>query len=296
MKSLLDLSGPQFLMVYASMLGLLIVAGFLIRWMLRGPFDDAPARILELDAYQTAYLNGGPSLAVASALASLASKKAVTVRQQRLKAEHVDFQSSAELETAVLSAVIGGYDTPRQITSHVRYALTQTARPLEQYELILSASSRALARWLPPVIGAVILLLGIAKICVGISRGRPVGFLIALCVVCAIVSALFCRPVRWTVRGERLYWRLRNQKLALAATARSSKNTLPPEDIAMAVALFGVASLGTAELYPVRRMLGSNGDGTSGPFGGCGSGSSCSGGSSCGGGGCGGGGCGGCGS
>jgi uncharacterized protein (TIGR04222 family) len=129
---------------------------------------------------------------------------------------------------------------------------------------------------------------GAAKINVGMSRGKPVAFLVVLTVVAAVTAVAFLNaPQRRSRTGDDVLRMLRDRYAALEATARTRSESVTPNDLALSVGLFGVAVLyGTAHASLVRAMAPqSSGDG---------SGGGSDGGGGCGGG-CGGGGCGGCG-
>lgn len=125
-----------------------------------------------------------------------------------------------------------------------------------------------------------LLLLGLAKAVIGLSRGHPVGFLTIFLIVTA--GTIF---VRWM--GASRQTRAGAQALK-DAKARGGRLKLAPAhgEAAMAVALFGTGVLATSALGDFHRMRASSGD--------SGGGGDSSGGDS-GGSGCGGGGCGGCG-
>jgi hypothetical protein len=111
----------------------------------------------------------------------------------------------------------------------------------------------------------------------------------------ALVCAVRLIP-RHTTAGARLLRDLAERHAALRTTLESSAaESLQPNDVAMAVGLWGAAALSApllaSALEPRKARAAGDGGGSCGE----GGGSSCGGGGGCGGGGCGGGGCGGCG-
>jgi len=152
-----------------------------------------------------------------------------------------------------------------------------------------------LARLVPALLMAMVLVLGIAKVIVGISRNRPVIFLVFLCIATMILVAVFGKlPAVRTRSGDRLMASLRRRNSALQATARSAPQNLADTDLALAIALFGPAVLASGALRDLRQALwpvNTSWEGGSS----CGGASCGGGGGGCSGGGCGGGGCGGCG-
>jgi hypothetical protein len=145
-------------------------------------------------------------------------------------------------------------------------------------------------------------LFGLVKVFVGVARGRPVGFLIALLVVTAIVAIVFLvkGPFR-TRRGDGLLRRLRDDNAALEYAAGRRVAGLSDDDLVLSLGLFGLGVLAVGplsatytSLMNAQRRAAAHQWSSAGTSCGSSCGSSCGGGGGCGGG-CGGGGCGGCG-
>jgi uncharacterized membrane protein YgcG len=179
-------------------------------------------------------------------------------------------------------------------------------RRLSQKGLVLDEHRAVPVRLLPSLVYGAFLLLGAAKIFVGLSRGRPVMFLVLLAALGALgLLVLGSRP--WRTRlGDTTLKALREEHQALRTTAMAgdASQALDGRELALAVGLFGPAMLVPLGYSGLRKTLHptssgwSEGDSSGGSDcssysdGDSGSSSSCSsGGSSCGGGG----GCGGCG-
>jgi uncharacterized protein (TIGR04222 family) len=142
---------------------------------------------------------------------------------------------------------------------------------------------------LAAIIMASPLVLGLAKIVVGASRGRPVEFLVMACVATAVLALLFLLAhSRRTARGQALFESIRDDNTKPVSVLQTNVSTMTPIDVAMTIGLFGAGMLAAGPLEKVHGMLKRNSGG-----GGCGSTDSGGGGGGCGGGGCGGGGCGG---
>jgi uncharacterized protein (TIGR04222 family) len=128
---------------------------------------------------------------------------------------------------------------------------------------------------------AVVVAIGLARLFIGISRDRPVGFLLLMAIAGAIATFAIGRPGRLSRRGKEY----------LDATQKTwswLKNSEHRDDWSpsLAAALFGFAVLAGTEMSPLNDMFtpARNAGGRSGnsdASGGCGGG--------CGGGGCGGG-------
>jgi len=119
---------------------------------------------------------------------------------------------------------------------------------------------------------SLLLTLGLGKVVVGMSRGKPIGFLAVMIVISIVIGLFFLSAPFSTVAGKAVLAKTREQN------ARASR--APQEwELMLAVALTGAVVL-SGTPYAAVRMRSDGGSG-------CGSG--------CGGGGDGGGGCGGCG-
>ena len=300
----LNLPGPDFLGLYALLAVAAVVAGFLLRRIVEG-FGGVPGASLSssLAPHEFAYLRGGFAAVAEATLATLVRRGAITADDTtdrlvlasppRAMAstnwlEH-DFLASLDREASLGAAVM---------RDRVAAVAARLVESLERQGLAFSEEQRrsiGFAFCLPMV---AVLALGVAKIAVGLSRGRPVSILVVFCIVTAFAAtAMFgSRPVA-TAAGRAALRRARVENEALRETASRRTASLSPDDVGMAVGLFGLAAIADPSMQALRRRLHpppSESGGTSG----CGSGSSCgsSGGSSCGSGCGGGGGCGGCGS
>jgi uncharacterized protein (TIGR04222 family) len=166
------------------------------------------------------------------------------------------------------------------------------ADPLKAQGLMVADAAAGRAVVLPLLIAFGAIAVGVIKICIGAGRGKPIGFLIALCVVSLLISliALARRPLR-SRKGDAVLEKLKERHIGPRQVGRNI-SALPAAEFASVVGLFGMTALAGTELSDLRRSLqppscsSSIGCGSSCGGGGCGGG--------CGGGGCGGGGCGGC--
>jgi len=170
-------------------------------------------------------------------------------------------------------------------------ALESAVRPIQR-ELVLDENRAISVRILTATPLFLVVVLGIVKAFVGVSRGRPIEILVILGIVSVmLIAGLFAWKPHRTGRGNAALAELRSRNAALGSTASHRAWHLASSDLVLSVGLFGIgvlasatdslASLGNALKPPPQQRGGSSGCG----FSGCGS--------SCGGG-CGGG-CGGCG-
>lgn len=293
--SILDVRGPEFLGLYVVLLGAALALAYVVRRVMRGS-GHVPSRRLEMDSVRTAYLTGGPDGAVDAAIAGLLHKGVLgfTAGTKSLRVER-PYKSANAVRRAVVDMIEAmGRATVPEVRRAVRPVARDVGRVLEEEGLVL-APGRAAAAALAGVVPVLaVLTLGLAKLVVGVSRGRPVGFLFILIAVTGIIlwALLKSQPLR-TLTGDTYVVGLKARNAALRTSAARSGAALSSDDVAMAMALFGVGVVAhgrLADLKEATRQQQANwASSDSG-----GSSSSC-GSSSCGGG-CGGGGCGGCGS
>lgn len=177
----------------------------------------------------------------------------------------------------------------------VRRALTPVTQAMQESlatrGFVFSPSELRRMKWLAALPMLLLFITGLIKLGIGISRDKPVIFL----VVCLFVSFLvLCLRMslmkKRTAAGEALWNRLRHKKRVNPLVEREGQHVLDPTLAALVVAYSGSEALATPSYQPLHAAIHRQGASSSG---GCGSGSCGSGG--CGGGGCGGGGCGGCG-
>jgi uncharacterized membrane protein YgcG len=150
--------------------------------------------------------------------------------------------------------------------------------------LVADAKALQLKAMLPALIWCGV---GAIKMMVGVSRGKPVGFLVVLAIVLFVTALAATKAPRRTKAGDDLVEQTKLRYAALETTAATAPLQLSGQDMTLAYAMFGAAILAPALVSSMpsyqRSLAESMSVASSG-------GSSC--GSSCGGG-CGGG-CGGC--
>lgn len=290
----LNLRGSAFLLFYWQLFPVLLVVALVLRFWLRGPGRvraECPA-----DPYAVAWLAGGAEQAALAAVCALADRGAVRVEGRDRIAPAGDLPSDAHpLEKAVHEEVRRGVGTLAGLTAQTEVSGAPYGAELESCGLILSQAARGRARWRPFGLAILPVPLGLIKIGVGVSRDRPVAFLVVSCVASVMLAwVLVARRVWRTRAGENVLRRLRadHASLLLAPTGVAGDgapvtgagiaNPLP-----WAVGLFGVDVLSATPLSNLVPMFMPPRPGSSESVGG-GCGSSCGGGDGGGGGGCGG--------
>lgn len=292
----LELTGPKFLLFYVIVLVIaIIIATLLRRWLIRSNEDFSVKRI-SVDPYEAAFLRGGPQQAIDTAIAMLVKSNFLKVSKTDRKLSIIrKLQPGAHrLEQLVLNTVASkGTIKIADIRSKVLRSAGPVADRLKTLGLVVSDQQWSAARKASAFALTLVLLLGVIKIGIGISRDRPVGFLVVLCILTALIAFGFfnTRPVA-TKLGKRALKQLKEENAALEATAKTQPQRLGHGDVALALGLFGFTTLAFMDdsWIDLRRAFQPPSSSSSSSS--CSS-SSC--GSSCGGG-CGGGGCGGCGS
>jgi uncharacterized protein (TIGR04222 family) len=328
-NAIANIRGPAFLLFYAGVIGLTLLAC----WLARRALDwtggmPSPAIPHDPDPHEIAYLRGGENEVTRSVIFALVQKGLLQVSQQG--SDHFVEQVAEQKERRTLSPIerrtLDWFTQPQKTSGVFRSgALATQLKPfcsayeqrLKTEKLLTTDEMQQRARMIIVAGTLFVLGLGAYKLLVALSRGRSnVGFLVALGIAGFVLLLLVCRTPRVSRRGREYMERLR---LAFERLRYNAQPAPQPQaagvqafdpSLLLLVGVFGVGALaGTPYDYFQQsfRQAAANGGGTwAGSSCGhsCGSsdsssssGGSCSSGSSCGGGGgCGGGGCGGCGS
>ena len=117
---------------------------------------------------------------------------------------------SDPIEKAV-AEVLQSYTYIDSITKS-NLSATQAIRDrLQNWDLLVKPQQAFIDKIYPAVLIACLLGLGIAKTLVGLSRGKPVGILIAMCAIVAIIGLVFSqKAVHRSRYGDRFLSNLRN--------------------------------------------------------------------------------------
>lgn len=290
----LNWSGPEFLGMFFPLLVLSLLVAAVLRWWLRQPGPSSDMSLPRVQPYEAALLRGRSAL-VESALASLAHQGLIRMDGNQLVVSgSVPFDAPL-IERIVHASVNAGEVSSSALLAKAEPAIEQLRAPLERRGWLLGDPERQLVRWLPALPPLGLLLLGLSKLVVGLTRDRPVFYLVVLCFMMLPALALVTRAPWRSRRGDKVLQALREEQEPLKQTARSatSASALSRQDTAMAVGLFGLAAVGYTEFELMRRHLEASGYSSSGSSFDGGGGDS--GGGDGGGGDGGGGGCGGCG-
>lgn len=303
-------TGPEFLALFAILIGATILVCWWRQWARDSSAELPPLRPPEkIDPYELAYLRAGANEMARVLIVSLIERKYLqitTLKSAWWKGKDRSIERArnnpppANL-TPIELATFEWFDHARTAEAVFKRstsltepgdlpsALTQYTLKYEQKlradRLLTSDELQNEARGNVIIAIAVVTAIGIARLFIGISRGRPVGFLILMGILGSIAIATMGRPGRLSRRGKQ-YLDTTQRTWGWLKNSGDSNDWSP----SLAAAVFGFAVLSGTEMSPLNEMFTranhNNAWGGDGGSGGCGGG--------CGGGGCGGG-CGGCG-
>lgn len=293
----LDWSGEQFLSAYIPFVVLMLLMAKAWQHTLNHPAEEPRGDELRLDPYQVAVLDrreGG----VRAAVAALVHAGALRLEDGVLKAVGGPPASAVPFERAVHAAVAAPVGEVSVLQEAVDRELDGLEEGLRRRGMLMNEEVAARYKQYPMFLyfGAM-LGLGLAKLTVGLSRGRPVVFLVMLLLLATVLGfwVLGGKPRR-TRRGDKALAKLRADNAALRTTAKADGawGAMSSGSVALSVALFGTGMLAASGMGDLRDYLVPPGSGMgsvdsdfSSDSGGSDSGGG-DGGSSCGGGGCGG--------
>ncbi len=301
----LDWPGPQFLMLYAGLILIASAASWLgRRWLLDSAenYQFRPGTPDALCPIEVGWMQAGDQRAIDCALVELMQKKGVAIEGDRIMAgqnirgARADHRISELILESVASSSLGRkYNI---VCREANVGLVGMRQSLVEKGLALDGSQRIACIALPIALLGSVVALGLAKVWVGMARGRPTEFLaIAIgLTVLALAKFVFKTP-RLTLAGKRLLAKLMAQSKHnpqdLLGAAGSTSQSNDHGQLLWSTAFIGTAVLADTPLHELDSFFRSYRDSATSSTGGC-STTGC-GGDSGGGGGCGGGGCGGCG-
>jgi uncharacterized protein (TIGR04222 family) len=300
----LDMAGRDFLGFYLIVCAIVITAATIARMVLRQ--DDPTVENLQLTPYQTAFLANGADGALRASVAALVASERLRVvesapdswfgrPQYRLECDEPATDGDPLEEALCNAALSGNHSEPSRIIDAARPAAEAIESRLAEQGILETNESFLLARWVPLLMLAMVWLLGAAKVGVGVSRGKPVAFLVMSLIALGVVGFCFWRRPLRTRAGDKLLTRTKGEYRGLRNVHLQDGPSVGMPELVLAAGLFGITALdhpGIAQLQTAMGRADSTGShAASGYWGGGGCGSTGCGGDC--GGGCGG--CGGCG-
>jgi uncharacterized protein (TIGR04222 family) len=296
---LAGMTGVEFLWFYIPLAVIAVLASLWMRHRLRlrasqvdDAFDDGPPiDPAKLNPYEAALLVHGPKRNILTrvALVRLAGAGEIEFvgndsirRSDGRRAALGTFDSFEQIilgEAAAWSISLSRIDGVVSGSPHA----DRVEATLRKWGAVIPPEAGRAIRFLPALLLAAVIALGLWRIQLGLNRGRPVGFLVLTCLGLGLAAAthVLLRPWR-TRKGQNLMRSLRRDVAPAVGSA-------DPRSAALAFAILGISALPSTDAYATLREAFKP---PAGGEGGCGGGG-CGGGG--GGGGCGGGGCGGCG-
>ncbi|MDG2618080.1 TIGR04222 domain-containing membrane protein [Thermoleptolyngbya sichuanensis XZ-Cy5] len=253
----LDLRGPEFLQFYLFVLGSTLLVAWALRRWLRQPGTVEGQSLPPLDPYEVAYLVGGADRAIDTAIVSMARLQppAIVAQEGFLVPLVVPEPSQHPLERAILESMNGSKATVQSLRRDTARATETLRSRLQALGLALSPAQAAKARLYPALLLLLPLLLGIAKVLVGLSRGRPVGFLLMMIVVWLVVIAIFQLPPLSSRYGERALQQIRATHQSAMTLRTRDLSAVQQTQLLFLIALSGTTALRGKEFASLRAAL-----------------------------------------
>jgi uncharacterized protein (TIGR04222 family) len=284
----LDWQGPEFLSLYVPLLAGGFLVALTVRYLLRLPAGPPLWLGKRTEPYEVAALDD-PGTLIEAVVASLLHRNVLRLADGKIVTGDAPPADAAAIERSVFECVATGSTTMEDLRRALGPDIEHYRRRLSQKGLVVDDFRAAPLRLVPSLVYGAVLLLGVAKIFVGLSRDRPVVFLVLLTLAGALGFLVLARRPWRTRLGDATLRALQeeHQPLRTTAMAGNASQVLNGRDLALAVGLFGPSLLipmGYGDLRHVLRPA-SSGGGVGDSSSSSDSGSSDS---SCGGGGCGG--------
>jgi len=234
----LDWTAAPFLELFLLLMILSLIATTVLRGKLR---DYGQARAQSPSAFDLAYLAGNATRCADAGIAQLLADEVVVWDGAAGKLKIQGPTSRLEPPLDAIARCIAADGSPDRVVKRCEVALQPVKKSLQARGLCLDDASAWRVRSLSTLPVLLVCGLGGAKIMVGISRAKPVGFLIVLTIMMVIAALLFLliKPTR-TRAGDLA---LKDAKQKQARALRAPRK----QEIGIAVALLGTAALsGTA--------------------------------------------------
>jgi uncharacterized protein (TIGR04222 family) len=267
----LDWTGEEFLAVYIPLSIGCVMAAYLLRYYLRQPHQSKVAvQQITLDPYETAYLSS-PEQAVNGAIVSLLEQGLIEINttSQTIRLKEMPGNAAHPLECKVAQLI---QNSPGLLSEVLRLGLQNTQdiqRKLQQMQLLLSERQAKIARLYPALLIGLLMMFGLVRLVVGMSKGRPIGFLMMIGFALLVLSApLLSMPLHRSGYGDQV-WEHLKKKFSADWLQNPSSNYI------LAYAFIGVTALNSPIFDDFRTVItppSSGGDGGGDGGGGCGGG------------------------
>jgi len=243
-----DLRGPEFLLFYLLFSLAVIIAIFVLR---RRAESGVAPRIDLGDPYLIAYLRGGVDEALRVAVISLIDRGMLVMEGRFIR--RADDVTSGMAKNQIEYEILKKFGAMGEDTSvleaasvlndnDLKYALYPYRDKLERAGLMPDGAVRR-DRSMRLLLALMALgVVGVIKIQIGLSLGRPVSFLVVIMIAAMVIAAAISFP-RLTARGKATLEDVTN----LYAGLRTQVNSMSPgsatAELAMVAAVFGIGAL-----------------------------------------------------
>lgn len=272
----INFTGADFLKFYI-LIGIIgLVLAFWLRHSLCLP-DGTPNQETEnLNPYEVAFLAGNSDRLVKTAIINLiqqgyaeieTKQQFLWIKQRKLIFRRMVDSSGHPVEQAIAQEIIAADGSIKEVLQKNTGIAELVSLRLQQLGLVMNANQSSKAQFYPLLIMIFILGLGVVKMFVGISRDKPIGFLIiCLCGFIVFGQILFTKPYR-SRYGDRVLKNLLDRFKHLKTVHSTNFQ------FSIAFALFGTTVLVANPVFAELNQMftssdGGGGDGDGG--GGCG--------------------------
>jgi uncharacterized protein (TIGR04222 family) len=254
-----DWMGPDFLQLYMVLFAVAYLLGWGLRYRLKVPLPgNVPAA--NLDPYEVTYLIAGPRRTVEAAVAELVRQGALALGPTgQLAPSAASYSGRHDFERRVFQLVPRFGVSFLALLGSAGFALKSVEQSLIAKGLVMAEPAWRRATLVPLAVCALPIVAGAVKVSIGVSRDRPVGDLIGLCVLSAIVSLVsFARRPYRSRYGDGVYRDLTARYAFLQGASMDSivANAGPDsDDFAIAVGLYGTSILADTTFAALSMMM-----------------------------------------
>lgn len=284
MNHILDLKGPEFLLILTGIQIAAIAIALLARQLMVNLLSRVSGHGLVFDPYEAAYLNGGDKHAFLSAMATLSARNLIQIDSQYNKAKPLDLPPDTHwLEDLICKTALTQDRRVPEIFRQLKPRMERLRDKLVEGGLTVPAPEEQCAKIIFTLVAlSPIFFLAVPKFILGLERHRPVMLLVLFSALAIfIVYKMTKTAILRSSKGNAQLADWRKKADHLRANYRAKLAGVPHTQLAMSYALFGVLNAGILGSISEDLFKKLNSD------------TGYSGSSGCGGGGCGGGGCGG---
>nr|MCU0721722.1 TIGR04222 domain-containing membrane protein [Pirellula sp.] len=243
----LELDGPDFLKLFS----ISIVAASVLTMVYRSLLSSAESnrdvsKLPRLNSWQIAYLRGGPQAVSQTAIIDLAAKKLIVgdPKSERFvpstnASTSIDHVRMDPIPNALYRAVqMGEGMKTERVTDAVRYECDKIKQSLIEMGVLQSIGQRVGLAWPGILAFGAVLVLGGAKLFVGVSRGKPVDYLLLLFFSAIGLGIALNYSKRLTGLGKLVWEREIRKHHAATSISQSEEAALPPVSFADNVHLY----------------------------------------------------------